>query len=357
MSVWNPLGRIDAYSVERQVALAGRIGALLHASGSTVLVPGEAIVALEAVARGLGRPGVRALNVITSPYGGLFGAWLAQAGAVVVDLVAEPGLPIEAAAVREALAGGRFDLVAVVHGEAASGIVNPLVEVAALAHAAGAIVVVDAVASVGAHPLDVDAFGLDVVVIGPQKALGGPASLAAVTIGAAGEARLSRDPLQSSVVLPLPGQAVPLGTADPLSFWALEAALDAVEAEGLATRIARHERAARAARAGLLALGVAPWVRADDRASHLVTAARLPDGVAAAEVLRRIAALDPAAASAGVGDAGERFVRLHHTGERAAFAPVLAAVVALGGALVGLGVPVDVGAAGQAVLAAFEEGR
>jgi aspartate aminotransferase-like enzyme len=354
MIAWNPLGRIDAYPPDRQRALAARIGTLLSASGTTVLVPGEAIVALEAVARGLGRPGVRAVNVVTSPYGGLFGQWLVQSGAEVVEVAAEPGLPVEAAAVRAALErSGPIDAVVLVHGEAASGIVNPLEEIAALARAAGAITVVDAVASVGAHVLDVDRLGLDVVVIGPQKALGGPASVSAVTVGQRAEALLRRDAVQSSVVLPEPGALVPLGTSDPLSFWALEAALDAVEAEGIGPRIARHAAAAAAARAGLLGLGAAPWIAEDDRASHLVTAAPVPAGVDAGALLHGISALDPAAASAGVGPAADRFVRLNHTGERAAFAPVLAAVVAYGHALAALGNPVDIGAGAEAVARTF----
>ncbi len=351
---WNPLRRIDPYPLDRQRVLADRIGTLLSSSGTTVLVPGEAIVALEAVARALGRPGVRALNVITSPYGGLFGDWLAHAGADVVDLTAEPGLPVETVAVQAALTDAPpFDVLIVVHGEAASGIVNPLAAVAALAHAAGAIVVVDAVASVGAHRLDADGDGLDIVVVGPQKALGGPASISSVTIGPRGEAALRRDPLQSSVVLPEPGAVVPLGTSDPLSFWALEAALDAVEAEGIEARIARHALAAGAARAGLRALGSVPWVPEDASASGLVTTARVPDGVDASALLRRIVALDPAAASAGVGLASARFVRLNHTGDRAAFAPVLSAVVAYGHAVHALGTPVEIGAAAEAVARAY----
>ena len=58
-----------------------------------------------------------------------------------------------------------------VHAESAYGILNPLEATAALAKAHGALLVVDAVASVGGHALDMDALGIDVAVIGPQKAL------------------------------------------------------------------------------------------------------------------------------------------------------------------------------------------
>src|SRR3954447_10188532 len=153
---WNPLRQVAAYPLGRQETLARRIGALLHSDGETILVPGEAVVALEGVARGVGRPGVRALNIVTSPYGHLFGQWLQETGATVLTVESDPGLPMTVDAARTAIeAGGPLDVVVLVHGEAASGIVNPLRRIAALAEDAGALVVVDAVASVGAHPLDV----------------------------------------------------------------------------------------------------------------------------------------------------------------------------------------------------------
>ena len=92
-------------------------------------------MALEAAATSLGRPGLRALNVVTSTYGRWFGGWLRRAGAEVEDLAAPPGRPIGAADVAAALAGGRFGLVAIVHAESAYGILNPLEAVAALAEA------------------------------------------------------------------------------------------------------------------------------------------------------------------------------------------------------------------------------
>ncbi len=65
-----------------------------------------------------------------------------------------------------------FDVVSVVHSEAATGATNPLDEIAALARSKGAISVVDAVASVGAEPLEIEAWALDITVVSAQKALG-----------------------------------------------------------------------------------------------------------------------------------------------------------------------------------------
>ena len=96
-----------------------------------------------------------------------------------------PGQPITVDAVRRALdAAPAVDVLAVVHGEAANGALNPLTAIAALAKARGALLVVDAVASFGAHALPVDDLGLDIVAIGPQKALAGPAGVSAVAVSA-----------------------------------------------------------------------------------------------------------------------------------------------------------------------------
>ncbi|MFB2607245.1 aminotransferase class V-fold PLP-dependent enzyme, partial [Rhizobium phaseoli] len=177
---WNPLHGVPSYPAERYAVLADRIGGILRSRGDIVLVQAEAVVALEAAAVSLARPGLSALNLVTSPYGDWFGQWLRRGGATVRNLVAEPGLPVEIDAVAKALdAGPHVDVLAVVHAESASGILNPLPEILTLARARGIVTVVDAVASVGGHQLEVDDLGIDIAVIGPQKALGGPAGVSA----------------------------------------------------------------------------------------------------------------------------------------------------------------------------------
>ncbi len=326
----------------------------------------EAILALEAVASSLARPAMTAVNIVTSPYGTYFGTWLRRGGATVHDVVAESGKPITADAVRAALRPlPVVDLVAVVHAETSNGSLNPLPEIAALAKSKNALLVVDGVASFGGHRLEVDALGIDVAVIGPQKAIGGPAgvSIAAISPRAWEAIGKSSQPSPSSLALADIKQswldrgrgALP-GMPSALEFWALEAALDQVEAEGLDRLIARHERAATATRAGLRALGPQPWIADDGAASTLVTSAPVPAGIDA-EALVRAAALFGVALSHGFGDTSGKLVRLDHTGARAAFDKVLANVVAYGSALAQEGARVDVGAAAEAIAAAYSPTR
>lgn len=342
--------------------LADRIATLLGTENDVVLVQGEAVVALEAAATSLAAPGRRALNVVTSPYGAWFGAWLARGGVEVVTLRAEPGKPVTEAVLAEAFAAGPFDLAAMVHAESATGILNPLAAFAAGAQAAGAVSVVDAVASFGGHPVAVDALGLDCVVIGPQKALQGQAGCSAVAISPRAWAMMApmeaapsilnlRD--QKALWLDAGRGALP-GTPSAIEFHALAAALDGIEAEGLGARMARHARAARAMRAGVLALGLPEWV-APEAASNLVTAGPLPAGADVTAI-----AADPACAAQeialGVGPGGERLLRLNHTGMRAGRAVVLATIGAYAAALAAQGFGPGAGVAEAAAAAVWDLG-
>jgi aspartate aminotransferase-like enzyme len=358
---WNPLLDIPPFPADGYGKLADRPAGLLRTRNDVLLVQGEAIIALEAVASSIARPGLKALNIVTSPYGGLFGHWLRRGNAAVTDLVAEPGKPITAPAVAAALdAQPDTALLALVHAESASGILNPLPEIAALAKTRGITIVVDAVASVGGHALDVDGLGLDIVVIGAQKSLGGSAGLSALSVSPKAWALIDRaDGLEQSTLSLLDlkrnwldrGRGALPGMPSALEFHALAAALDRVEDEGLDAIIARHAKAAAASRAGALALGLAPWVE-PAHASNLVTAAALPESVTLQDAMAALAPFGTAIAP-GVGPGTERLLRLNHTGPRARRDIVLGDIIALGQALRQLGHQADLDAARSAVLTQF----
>ncbi|MCM5558518.1 alanine--glyoxylate aminotransferase family protein [Pleomorphomonas sp. JP5] len=329
------------FPAERVAGLADRLARLIGASGDVLLVQAEAVVALEAVAASLGRPGVKAVNIVTSPYGAWFGRWLRRAGASVVEIRAEAARPVSARAVEAALdAHPDANLLAVVHAESASGIRNPLEAIQLLARERGVLTIVDAVASLGGHDFSADALRADVVVVGPQKALAGPAGFSAVAVSKRAWAEIDRPDAPQTSTLSLVDQkrlwldigrgALP-GTPSPLELWALAAALDRVEAEGMERLIDRHGEAAAAARDGLEALGLAPWARAED-ASNLVTAFAVPEGIDALHLLETLRAADPDF-SFGVGPGAERLIRLNHTGRRADPAVVHAMISVLAAAL------------------------
>jgi aspartate aminotransferase-like enzyme len=362
MPSFSPLLNPPVYPAERYAPLADRLKRLLACSSDVVFIQAEAIVALEAATSSLARPGMTAVNVVSSPYGTYFGGWLRRGGANVQDIVAEPGRPIAVEAIGAAFERlPTIDLVAVVHAESANGALNPLADIAALAKTRNALLVVDAVASFGGHPLHVDPLDIDVAIVGPQKALGGSSGVSVAAVSQRAWAHMARTPKRAPSTLALldlkenwldRGRGALLGMPSSLEFWALEAALDRVEAEGLSRLIARHQRAAAASRAGLRALGVGPWIADDRSASALVTAAPVPDGIRAAALIAEAASLG-VALGPGFGDISERLVRLDHTGTKASFGNVLANVVAYGSAVARLGASANIGAASEAVVGAY----
>jgi aspartate aminotransferase-like enzyme len=238
-----------------------RLGALLDTGRDVLILQGEAILLLEATARSLGGPGVSALNLVSGPYGQIIGDWLGDGGAAVSQLEVAFDRALDPESVADALEHNPVDIVSVVHAEAATGVVNPLAEIAAAAHVAGAIVVVDAVASVGAEPLLIDEWDLDLVMIGLQKAPGGPTGVCALVINDRGWAQIARNPRapRASILSLLDwkerwidaGRRRIPGYAYEHEMRALIGMLDALEGDvGFRRTIARHHRARDGARPG-----------------------------------------------------------------------------------------------------------
>ena len=347
---------------EEYAEIADRFSRLLATERDFLLLQGEAVLALEAAARGLGRPGSRVLNLVTGPYGAALGDWFRQAGASVDELVVPFDSAVGAEAVVEALGSGGHDLVSVVHAEAATGAVNPLAAIAAAARAAGALIFVDAVASVGAEPLEIDAWGLDLVVVSAQKALAGPTGASGVVVGPRAWQRLEDNPTapRRSILSLLDWREAWLGSERrvlPLIPHHVEtrllgAALEAARREGIAAIIARHAAARDASRRGLRALGVEPWVADDRAAAAVATTVRLPANLSAPALLDALgrSGIRSTLASAP-GPLAPRALRIGHSGLRARPEEVIAALAALAFGLRAVGIETDVGSAIEAALA------
>src|SRR5262249_33683981 len=115
-------------------------------------------------------------------FGDRLAQMIARHGATVDRVEGEWGRAIDPAAVARALDKQRADLVAVVHAETSTGVLNPVAEIAALAHAHDALVIVDAVASLGAMPADVAAGTIGAAYSCSQKGLGAPSGLAPIAL-------------------------------------------------------------------------------------------------------------------------------------------------------------------------------
>ena len=253
-------------------------------------VSGTGSSGLEAGVANLVQEGTRVLAVVTGYFGDRLAQVCARYGGFVRRLDVEWGRACDPQAVREALARERADIVCVVHAETSTGVRNPVGDVAKVAHQAGAIVLVDAVTSLGAHPLEVGAWGLDAVYSCTQKGIGAPPGLAPVAFTpSALQHRVACRSFYFDLAL-LEDYWLRRKYHHTISaplVYALREALAAIDEEGLEARWQRHERHHLALAAGLEAMGLGLLPPAAERLWTL-NAVRVPDGVDEARARREL---------------------------------------------------------------------
>jgi alanine-glyoxylate transaminase / serine-glyoxylate transaminase / serine-pyruvate transaminase len=258
-------------------------------AGSLALaVSGTGTSGLEAAVANLVQDGTRVLAVVTGYFGDRLAQVCARYGGRVTRLEVEWGRACDPARVREALAREGADLVCVVHAETSTGVRNPVEALAAIAHEAGALILVDAVTSLGGHPLDLEAWGIDAAYSCTQKCVGAPSGLAPVAFA---PSALARRVTCRSFYLDL-GLLEDYWvrhkyhhTISASLVYALHEALTAIDEEGLEARWARHERHHRVLAAGLHAMGLELLPPEGERLWTL-NAVRVPDGVDEARARR-----------------------------------------------------------------------
>src|SRR5207249_948599 len=155
-------------------------------------------------------------------------------------------------------------VVTLVHGETSTGVCQPLADIARLCRAYDALLVVDAVPSLGGVELPVDELELDACVSGLQKCLGGPSGMAPVTYNARAEAKLrarERPPFSNYLDLAQladywSSERWNHHTAPTSLVYGLREALRIIYEEGLEARVARHRAVGEALWSGLEAMGL-----------------------------------------------------------------------------------------------------
>lgn len=237
-------------------------------------------------------PGDPVLAVSVGNFGERLGTIAEVFGANVTWVRSEWGEAADASAVREALAKGNYKAVLFTQNETSTAITNPVAELAALAREAGALTIVDAISGMGGTEIRTDAWGLDVVVAGSQKALMLPPGLAFACLSehgwaAAEQARMPRyyTDLPKALASLQKGQTP--YTPNVNMILALQASLRLIEAEGLLQFQDRHRRMARACRAAARAAGLT--LLADDAcASDVVTAIVSPEGMDSGKLVKAL---------------------------------------------------------------------
>jgi len=279
-------------------------------------------------------------------------------GVTVVPMAAPFGQTVSAETVAEALRSHpEARAVLMQHSESSTGVLHDVQGIAAATRGTPAILIVDAVSSLGIADLRLDEWGVDLVVAGSQKGLMLPPGLSfcALSEKAWGHVTASRLP-RYYFDLAAEGKSVAKNDAHftpAVSIMlGLREVLRMLDAEGLPNVFRRHERLARATRAGVEALGLELFAKASP--SPALTAVVAPPGMNSEKVLAAYSASHNITIAGGQGEMKGRVFRLGHMGYVGDF-DVITALSALEQVLHELGHPVDFGAAIRAAQKVFAE--
>ncbi len=218
-----------------------------------------------------------------------------RTGATVIPVTAEWGRIIEPEAVEAALKNQKkVKLIAVVHAETSTGVLQPLADISRLAKRYDSLYLVDTVTSLAGHEVAVDDWGIDICYSGTQKCISCPPGLAPFTANEKALASIQKRSKAHSWYLDLSLLSsywvtgrVYHHTAPITMIYALHEALALIAEEGLEVRVRRHLRHGAALHQGLQAMGLELHAQDGYRASSLTTV-RIPDGVDGGRVIQRL---------------------------------------------------------------------
>ncbi len=299
--------------------LTGRLQHVLGTQGDVLTFAASATGAQESAVQNLLSPGDGVLVASNGFYGERWSEMCSAFGLKVEHIEAPWGSPLDLDRVRQAVRDNPSIVAAfAVHSESSTGMLNDL---AAFAEAVGdRLVVIDAVASVGAVPINADRCGVDVAVGASQKALMAPPGLSFVSVSDAAwkkveTARLPRYYFDWRAARRAYDEAAitPFTPAVGLIVQ-FDRAVDLVMAEGLPAITDRHALVGRVLRAGCRALGLEP-LSDDASASPTMTALRLPDAISGRDLVSRLVTCHGVQVAAGNGEWADRLLRVGHAGE------------------------------------------
>ncbi len=261
----------------------------------TIPISATGSAGMEAALVNIIEPGDEVVVCIHGVFGERMRDIVERAGGKPIVVRAEWGHAIERANIEAALDSCKPRALAIVHAETSTGVLQDLTGLSELAHERGALLIVDAVTSLGGHPVGVDRNGIDVCYSGTQKCLGAPPGLAPITFSERAIERIHarKSKVQSwyldiTMVEKYWGDDRTYHHTAPISMnYALREALRIVCEEGLEARWQRHELNHRALVAGVEAMGLEMNVAREQRLWSL-NAVRVPDGVDDARVRARL---------------------------------------------------------------------
>lgn len=304
------VGHLDPYFLE----IMHRTRTLLQyvfqtTNALTLTVSGTGTAAMEAAVANLVEPGDGVLVCVNGYFSNRLADMAARYGGTVHTIHRPWGEVFTADEVAAALQAHPVRIVAIVHAETSTGTLQPLEQIAEVVHAAGALLIADAVTSLGGVSVPVDALGIDVCYSGAQKCLGCPPGVSAITFGPRAVEKLhNRQTKVTNWYLDLTllskywGEERAYHHTAPISMnYAFYEGLRIVASEGLEARWARHARNAQLLWDGLEALDLALHVPPEYRLPTLTTV-RVPAGIDEAAIRRDLLTRYNIEVGAGLGE-------------------------------------------------------
>jgi aspartate aminotransferase-like enzyme len=336
----------------------GRLRDVCRTAGDVLLLTASGTAAMESSVANLCSPGARVLVVSAGYFGERWSAIARAYGCDVEELRYAWGEAPSAddLAVRLEELGG-VHAVYLTHSETSTGVVADVQSLAAVAKDAGALVAVDAVSSLGALPLETDAWRIDAVASGSQKALMTPPGLAIVAVSDAALQAAARSTTPRYYAdwerTRKAQQRLDAAFTPAVSLVAgLDVALGMLLDRGLEAAFEHHRRLGRACREGAKAMGLQLFSPDDDSAA-VVTAIRMPEALDSGDLVQTLRNRFGITIANGQGELKGRIFRIGHIGWFDVF-DVTTALAAVELALTEAGADVERGVAVTRALEAYE---
>lgn len=309
-------------------------------------VAGPGSAAMEMAICNLVTPGTRVLSVSNGYFSERFAEMATRAGADVRRLHVREGEAAQVADVEAMLDEWRPQVLTIAHGETSSTTLNArLPAIAQAARSRGCLVVVDAVCTLSTMPLEMDRWGIDVVVSGGQKGLSSIPGVSLIAFSQAAWDRIESRPappaqwcLDARLAAQFWHHAAYHYTAPVSGVLALHEALHLVCAETLETRFRRHETCSVALQKGLQAMGLSLFVDEPARLNSVV-GVRVPAGLDRRRICAHISSRYRVEIA---GSFGLDIVRIGQMGEQCHEHHVFRTLHALGQTIIDLGGQADV---------------
>lgn len=300
-----------------RLSLGERVPQVLRTAGDGMIATGSSTLIMESAVISCAASEV--LNLVNGAFSDRWHSITRSVGRSA-DKVSFPwGEAVDPDVVRTALRRKKYDAVTVVHNETSTGVMSPIADVArAIREESDALILVDTVSSLGGGRVETDEWGLDVVLAGTQKALALPPGLVVFSLSDRAAERAAKVPHRGfytdllryrdkhreggDITTP----AIPL-------YYALDVQLDAMLAEGMEARWARHEALQKRTAAWAEARGIT-YASAPDARSVTVSCLRPPQGVDPQAIVKKLAERGWTIGG-GYGDWKPSTFRIGHMGE------------------------------------------